>query len=338
MTALCGLAMSGWQLAVARAGVALGEAGNIPTCMSLIAEGRPKSERGRGPSIVLACQGLGTALGLVAGGLLAASLGWRWAFVLLGVPGVVVGLLIRFTTREPARTMSQADHAGLSFTQAARSFVALPSFWLISICITFASIGGFGMGMWAPAFFGRVHHLDIKHSGVSVGLATAIGTFAANLLAGWLSDKLSRVDLRWYAWFCSAVGLCSATLVYLFANVQDAQTALIVFVAMQLTNALLFVPLWASVLLIARPRTQGMAAAWLTTCVNGGGLGIGPVLLGVLNDHFAGSHGDEAIRQSVLIFALLFLVVSVSALALSFFLRRDQHVEAPVADGAEREA
>jgi MFS family permease len=299
MTALCGFAAAGWQLAVARAGVALGEAGNIPACMSLIAEGRPKSERGRGPSIVLACQGLGTALGLVLGGLLAASLGWRWAF-----------------------------EAEMTFMQALGGFMKLPSFWLITGCITFASMAGFGMHMWAPAYFGRVHHLDIKHSGVALGLATAVGTFAANLLAGWLSDKLSRLDLRWYAWFTAIVGICSATLVYLFANVENAQDALVVFVAMQLTNSLLFVPMWASMLLIARPRTHGVGAAWLTTCVNGAGLGIGPVLLGMLNDHFSGSYGEAAIRQSVLFFALLFLVVSIFAVALSIFLRRDQHVEA----------
>jgi MFS family permease len=328
MTALCGFAAAGWQLAVARAGVALGEAGNIPACMSLIAEGRPKNERGRGPSIVLACQGLGTALGLVLGGLLAASLGWRWAFVLLGLPGILVALLIRFTAREPKRAPAPSGEAEMTFMQALVSFMKLPSFWLITGCITFASMAGFGMHMWAPAYFGRVHHLDIKHSGVALGLATAVGTFAANLLAGWLSDKLSRLDLRWYAWFTAIVGICSATLVYLFANVENAQDALVVFVAMQLTNSLLFVPMWASMLLIARPRTHGVGAAWLTTCVNGAGLGIGPVLLGMLNDHFSGSYGEAAIRQSVLFFALLFLVVSIFAVALSIFLRRDQHVEA----------
>jgi MFS family permease len=328
MTSLCGLAAAGWQLAVARAGVALGEAGNIPACMSLIAEGRPKSERGRGPSIVLACQGLGTALGLVLGGLLAASLGWRWAFILLGLPGILVALLIRFTAREPKRAPAPPGQAAMTFMQALGSFAKLRSFWLITGCITLASMGGFGMVMWAPAFFGRVHDLDIKHSGVAVGSAIAVGTFAANLLAGWLSDKLSKVDLRWYAWFAAIVSMCSAALVYLFANTENAQSALIVFVAMQLTNTLLFVPMWASMLLIARPRTQGVGAAWLTTCVNGGGLGIGPVLLGMLNDHFSGSYGEAAIRQSVLIFALLFVAVSIFAVALSIFLRRDQHVEA----------
>jgi MFS family permease len=335
MTALCGFVMTGWQLAIARAGVALGEAGNIPACMSLIAEGRPKSERGRGPSIVLACQGLGTALGFVLGGVLAASLGWRWAFVLLGLPGILVALLIRFTVREPRRAPAPAGHSDLTFVQAMASFMKLPSFWMITICITFAAMGGFGVSMWAPAFFGRVHHLDIKHTGVALGLATAAGAFAANLLAGWLSDKLSRQDLRWYAWFATIVSICSAILVALFASVESTRLALVIFVAMQATNSLLFVPMWASMLLIARSRTQGVGAAWLTTCVNGGGLGIGPVMLGVLNDHFAASYGDDAIRQSVLAFAMLFVVVGLSAALLSFFLRRDEYVEISQGIGQE---
>jgi MFS family permease len=328
MTALCGFVMTGWQLAMARAGVALGEAGNIPACMSLIAEGRPKHERGRGPSIVLACQGLGTALGFVLGGLLAASLGWRWAFIILGLPGLVVALLIRFTVREPRRALAPAGHAEQSFFQALTSFMKLPSFWMITICIMFAAIGGFGVSMWAPAFFGRVHHLDLKHTGVALGLATAAGAFAANILAGRISDKLSRRDLRWYAWFAAIVSFCSAILVSLFASVESTRLALVIFVAMQATNSLLFVPMWASMLLIARSRTQGVGAAWLTTCVNGGGLGIGPILLGVLNDHFAGTYGDDAIGQSISAFALLFVVVGAAALLLSLFLRKDAYVEA----------
>jgi MFS family permease len=327
MTALCGLVATGWQLALARAGVALGEAGNIPACMSLIAEGRPKNERGRGPSIVLACQGLGTALGLVLGGLLAAWLGWRWAFIILGLPGIAIALLIRFTVQEPRRAPVPIDQAELTFVQALRSFMRLPSFWLITGCMVLGSMAGFGLVMWAPAYFVRVHGLDIKHSGVAVGSAIAIGTFAANLLAGWLSDRLSKTDLRWYAWFAAIVGIVAAALAYLFGNVENAQGALILFVAMQLTNSLLFVPMWASMLLIARPRTQGVGAAWLTTCVNGGGLGIGPVLLGMLNDHFSGAYGQDAIRQSVLVFALLFVAVAVCATVLSVFLRRDQHVD-----------
>jgi MFS family permease len=327
MTAVCGLATTGWQLAVARGGVALGEAGNIPACMSMVSDGRPKSQRGRGPSIIIACQGFGAAAGLAIGGFLAATVGWRMAFVILGIPGIVVALLMRFTTNEPGRIGTAHQGEQLTLLASLKSFMRLPTFWFMTACVTLTAVAAFGMGMWVPSFFARVHHMNIRDAGLALGLATGIAVIAGSLLSGFISDWLSRRDIRWCGWFAAVAATIAAGLVYAFATVQSANAALIICVCISLTSSQLFVPMWAAALMIARPRTQGMIAAWITTFVNGGGLGIGPLLFGALNDHFAGNHGDIGIKYSVMMFVGVFLLVAISALMMSMFLKRDQYIE-----------
>jgi predicted MFS family arabinose efflux permease len=295
--------------------------------MSMVSDGRPKSQRGRGPSIIVACQGLGAAAGLAIGGLLAATVGWRMTFVVLGIPGIVVALLMRFTTNEPGRTGTADQGEQLTLLASLTSFMRLPTFWFMTACVTITAVAAFGMGMWVPSFFARVHHMDIRHVGLALGLAGGVAVIAGSLVSGFVSDRLSRWDIRWYGWFAAVVATICAVLVYAFATVQSANTALVIYVCIGLMSSQLFVPMWATALVIARPRTQGMVAAWITTFVNGGGLGIGPLLLGVLNDHFSGKHGDIGIKYSMLAFTGVFLAVAISALMMSMFLKRDQYIE-----------
>ena len=107
MTALCGMAQSFWHLAVARAGVGAGEAGGAPICHSMIADYFPPENRATALSVYAMGVPVGIMLGLVIGGVVAENFGWRMAFLVVGLPGLLLALVIYFTVREPPRGLSE---------------------------------------------------------------------------------------------------------------------------------------------------------------------------------------------------------------------------------------
>ena len=102
-TALCGVAGSFGQLFLCRMGVGIGEAGGVAPAYSLIADYFPKSQRARALAAYAFGIPLGMAAGTLVGGLLAATYGWRTAFIVVGVLGVLVAPILRLTVKDPKR-------------------------------------------------------------------------------------------------------------------------------------------------------------------------------------------------------------------------------------------
>lgn len=163
MTAVSGAANTFGQLLLARIGVGVGEAGGTPASQSMIADLFPPSRLVLANTLFTIGAAVGSMLGAIAGGNIAAAWGWRSAFIALGIPGVVLALLVRFTVREPAREAKpQKDHepqptlrTTLNFIKGQRSLLhilggaAVLTYW------------GWGLLWWTPAFFSRTHHLGV---------------------------------------------------------------------------------------------------------------------------------------------------------------------------------
>ena len=203
MTALCGMATGFWTLALARVGVAVGEAGGGSPSISMIADHYPPQQRGRAMSVYMLGPQLGILFGLTLGGWIAQHHGWRAAFIWMSVPGVLAALLLRFTTVEPRRgqwdsaTSAPAGATAEPMRVLLRDLWASRAFVRITLACLLMGFTGYGIGIWTPAFLVRSHGMSLQGAGIVMGLVGGIAAALGALTSGWLSDKLGKRDARW---------------------------------------------------------------------------------------------------------------------------------------------
>lgn len=211
MTALCGAAIGFWSLFLARMGVGIGEAGSGPAAQSLLADYFRRHELGKAMGVLSLGSTIGTATGLIAGGLLAEAFGWRMAFVLLGLPGIVLGAIIYLTVREPPRGRyapggaAEARQRPLGETVrrlfANKVYLGVMAGWAVQIMI------GYAIAIWMAPVMIRQFELSPAVVGTFLGLAFVAGGIPGPILGGLLTDRLARRDERWRAWLPGIAGL-----------------------------------------------------------------------------------------------------------------------------------
>ena len=199
MTALCGLAHSYWQLLLARFGVGIGEAGGTPPSTSMLADKFPPARRPMAHTIFALGACLGAWLGSQVAGEVAERSGWRAAFLVLGVPGLAVALLVALTVREPRR--GQLDHS----PPAAPGTLA-DTVWFITrqrsavqllLGGSVATFWSWGLMWWTPTFLQRSHHMTVGQAGQLLGLMHLIAGTAGTLLAALLMARRAAADPRY---------------------------------------------------------------------------------------------------------------------------------------------
>src|SRR5207248_3106958 len=200
MTALCGLAQNYWQLLLARFGVGIGEAGGTPPSTSMLADKFPPARRPMANTIFALGACLGAWLGSQVAGAVAERSGWRAAFLVLGIPGVLVALLVWLTVREPRRGQLDASAGGrrpstlaatLRFIATQRSAIHL----LLGGSV--ATFWSWGLMWWTPTFLQRSHHMTVGEAGQLLGPMHLIAGTAGTLLAAWLMARRAAADPRY---------------------------------------------------------------------------------------------------------------------------------------------
>jgi len=168
MTTLQGFVINFWQLAITRAGVGVGEAGGSPPSHSILADYFPAQER----ATVLGVYALGIPIGILfgnlAGGWINEFFGWRNAFLLVGIPGVVLAVILKKTVKEPPRGHSEGrvhDHAQVSFPTVIKTMWSYNTFRHLSIGAGTQAFVGYGTIAWMPAFLERtnMHSALVSH-------------------------------------------------------------------------------------------------------------------------------------------------------------------------------
>ena len=303
-TALCGQAHTFVQLVAARIGVGVGEAGCTPTSHSLIADYAPKEKRASALAFFSIGTPLGGLLGLVMGGMMADLYGWRTAFLLAGLPGLILTVVVLTTLKEPRKRLA-ADaaalrpgkgHFGLTLKFLARN----RTFWLIAFASAINAFIGYGHAPFVASFFFRNHAAEIAHLaaglhlksagflGLSLGLIGGISGIASSWAGGWLADKAARRDLRAYM-SVPALAAIAYPLIYTFAILQPSAIvtiALLVFPG--LIGSLWYGPVYSSGQGLVPPHMRATAASILLFVINLIGLGLGPLAVGALSDLLAG--------------------------------------------------
>ena len=293
MTAMCGLSGNYFQLLLFRMGVGVGEAGCGPPAQSLISDHFPPSQRASALAIYTAGVPIGVMIGAVAGGWIAQSFNWRTAFVVVGLPGLLLALLARLTLKEPARGHSEAaavDAKAPPIGAVVRRL--LSSGWTFGNVLAgfvLTNLAGNAVSVFTPTYFVRTFHMGLRDVGLLYGLVAGGAGVIGILIGGFGADFAAKRDQRWYAWG-PAIGAMTAFPVYVFAftRADPISTAAGIF-AGALVLALYFAPTFAIVQNLVEPRMRATAAALILLMINIFGQGLGPTTMGLMSDLMARS-------------------------------------------------
>jgi MFS family permease len=318
MTAASGLARSFAQLVAARVGVGVGEAAGSPPAHSLLSDYFPPERRGMALGIYANGVYVGAMIAYLAGGYMVENFDWRTAFVVVGLPGIPLALLLRLTVREPPRGQSEsgpADTGAETIGEVLRYLLRRRSFVYIVMAASCQSLPGYAVLAWGPAFLGRVHQMGSVEIGLWLGPMVGLCGSAGGYLGGSLADRLGTRDKRWYV-FLSAI-VCAAGVPFFagFLLLEHRIAALLCFIPFYTLAAMYVGPMLSMVQGLVKLRMRATASAILLFILNMVGLGAGPLLVGFLNDQLDARYGAEAIRYSML------AVASIGALAGLLFLR-----------------
>ena len=320
-TALCGTATGYLQLFLYRLGVGIGEAGGVAPSYALIADHFPPERRAR----ALAIYSLGIPLGLAGGSLIGAYLahwvGWRSAFLVMGVAGLILAPILRHFVRDLPRTKPSA--AGASIAEVFPLLAAKPSFWLLAFASSSSSLIGYALALWAPAVIMRSFGLEIVATGQFLSSLLLIGGTAGVFAGGWLADRLGTANKAWYArlpaiaWVVSAFAWAAGLMA---PNLWIAWPLLLVANAV---NILWLGPVITAVQHLAPARMRSTASGSFLLINNLIGLGVGPLLIGRVSDALKGSYGVDALRAAAVGGTIFYLVAAILMFFAASQLRND---------------
>lgn len=318
MTALSGLAKSFAQLALARVGVGVGEAALSPAAHSLISDYFPVERRATALAIYNVGGNVGVMIGFIAGGWIGEAMGWRTAFFVVGLPGLLAAVLAYLTLPEPrSRSVSGEptpatpvsiasgaiglDESAPTIREVARYMFSHPTFRHVSLACAFYVFAAFGCTTWGATFLIRVHHLSLAETGWWMGLVQGIGGGLGTFVGGYLADRLARRDQRMLVLIPAFGGLLAIPFLAVFLFAPTPALAIAGYGPAMALSVFFVGPSYAVVQGIARPRMRAQAAALVMLTMNLIGLGIAPLVIGMLNDALLDRFGDEAVRYSLVL-------------------------------------
>ena len=307
MTALCGTAVNFATLFLARVGVGVGEAGTTPGSLSLISDFFAKERRSLAMALFTVGANVGLLAGFMMGGYLVVNYGWRQTFVAFGVPGIIIALIIAMALPEPRRgasdglVMRAADRSS-SLWASVRFLWSQPSYRNMALGFAMMLFVATGVLAWIPSFLDRSHDMAADEVGVSLGLMLGLaGPLGTIVVGGVLADRLSRRDPRWGLWLVSigALVVCPAYLGMVAA--PSGALALAAYFVPALMGAFFQGPTAALTQAVSPVSVRATSGALLLLIGNLIGLGLGPLVIGVLSDVLAPQLGQDSLRYALLV-------------------------------------
>jgi predicted MFS family arabinose efflux permease len=319
MTALSGFAQNYSQLLLARIGVGIGEAGGSPPAHAMISDYYPPEQRATALSVYSTGVHLGVLIGFLAGGFISQLLGWRAAFMAVGLPGVVFAVIFFFTVREPQRGRWESGAQAAYRPTLAETFRVLAqyrSFWYLAAGSGLTAFAGYGNGNFTPSFLMRSHGLEVANVGILLAIFGGGGGMLGTILGGYLADRLSGIDKRWYFWLPGLAGAIAFPLSLPYLLMDNTTIVIgLLFVVTILINTYLGPCLGIAHSLVP-PAMRAMTSAILFFVLNLIGLGMGPLTAGLLSDYFTQTHGPDGLRYAMIVVgAIAFIGVLMFVLA-----------------------
>jgi len=316
-TALCGLVGSFSQLFLARMGVGIGEAGGVAPAYSLISDYFPKSQRARALAAYAFGIPLGTAAGTLVGGLLAVHYGWRSAFIVVGLLGVLLAPMFRLVVRDPPR--GGADRApdappaapapAAPLGEVTRLLAAKPSFWFLSLGAASSSVCGYGVAAWLPSFFIRSLGLTLAETAWYYSGIAFLGGVVGIWLGGVMADRLGAKSKAGYPLTpavaflisvpCFLLAMNSGALVGGLGGGAALTLAFIIFLIPTGLNLTWLGPITAAVQHLAPAPMRTTASALFLLINNLLGIAVGIYYFGAVSDLLRPALGEESLRWAI---------------------------------------
>jgi MFS transporter, Spinster family, sphingosine-1-phosphate transporter len=315
MTAVSGWASNFAQLLAARVGVGIGEAGCIPATHSMLGDYYPRELRPRALAAHSAGMYLGLLGGMIGGGLLVQTVGWRAGFIWLGLAGLVLAAIFHFTVREPARTtgFALAATAAAPDSRLISQLGDLKAFGLLTIAFSTTSLAGSSIMVWLPSYFERAFALTPLHIGVGLGLCIGLATTIGSITGGQLAVKYARNSKSWGAGYSAVVTILVMPFYLGSFHATHPMLAFgLLFGAFLIAGSILG-PVFSTLQDMVAPNARATALAVVALCGVLVGQGLGPLLVGALSDFLGTTEtGATGLRTAMTLVATVnFLTIVV---------------------------
>jgi len=206
-TTFAGFTRNLFQLFSMRSILGIGEAGYAPASLSLLGDFFSKTHRGRVLSFWSIGTLLGAAIGVALGGRVADTLGWRWAFYIVGIPGLIAAFLA-WRMKEPERGVFDSEEGEVgeytadtavahgtiekNFWGTARKLFKIPTYWVLLGALTFSFFTIGGTSFWLTTYLTRAFSLSLTEAGSISGSVLIVSGLTGTVVGGWLADFLQR--------------------------------------------------------------------------------------------------------------------------------------------------
>lgn len=344
MTALGAAAQGFWPLFLTRMGVGIGEAAGSPPSIGLLTDTAPPEWRTRALSSLTIGALVGLALGMIVGGAVGERAGWRAALVAVGLPGVLLALLVRFSLREPPRSAQVAATP----MEAAHHLFGRASFgWAVAgLCVANVSIAG--RNLWEPSFLDRAYGLSGAALGSTYVVISALPSMTGAFVGASLADRLASRDMRWLAWICG--GSIALAMPFQIAFLTwDPAHRLDVFgydvpvafgpsIVGSFLLGFFSAPMASLAQALATSRMRSLAHAIWTMPYTLVGMGVGPLVVGSLSQAWATDVGHAGLRDGLVAVLLLLPIGGAGFFVAARTLREDVRAVAALEGGSAPQA
>lgn len=315
MTMLGGAVQSGFQLALTRVGVAVGEAGSTPAAHAYVARNFAPDKRSAPLAVTTMAIPLASAASLLGGGLLAESLGWRAAFVVMGAISVLLAPVVLWVVGSRQRLPApppREDTAALNWWDLLRK----PSFLAMVAGTALVSAAGYSLTTFAPAFLMRDLGMSLGEVGIEYGLATGVLGILGLLIVGRIADRLAARDPRWLLWI--VVILIAALLpASALAFIVENRIWCVLLLALAYVIGIAYLaPSIAAIQRLVLPEQRATASA-VFLFFNATLGAVGPFVTGLISDSLTSELGPQALGRALLILVPTMQLVAVGCYALA---------------------